>query len=128
MILISLLFNVSAPNPSSTQDKGVLGAAPPGGGSADPLTDPDNGFYENLPFHGMQSPPNKVRTPYNNSFFEAFKILRCLFVFCHAFSYMLRSHRENSEFLELYSCVLLYFTSKYDNLLVVRFYFCCYSD
>ncbi|XP_065160558.1 uncharacterized protein nrm isoform X4 [Atheta coriaria] len=47
------------PNPSSTQDKGVLGAAPPGGGSADPLTDPDNGFYENLPFHGMQSPPNK---------------------------------------------------------------------
>ncbi|XP_017770206.1 PREDICTED: LOW QUALITY PROTEIN: uncharacterized protein LOC108557968 [Nicrophorus vespilloides] len=49
-----------APNPSSIADKGGLGAAPPGGGLADPLTDPDKGFYENLPFHGMQNPPNKV--------------------------------------------------------------------
>lgn len=27
---------------------------------ADLMADPDNGEYENLPFHGMQSPPNKV--------------------------------------------------------------------
>ncbi|CAH0547572.1 unnamed protein product, partial [Brassicogethes aeneus] len=54
-----------SPNPSSVGDKTRLGAAPPGGGSADPSTDPNNtaaadkGFYENLPFHGMQNPPNK---------------------------------------------------------------------
>lgn len=29
----------------------------------DPLNQPENdkAFYENLPFHGMQNPPNKVR-------------------------------------------------------------------
>ncbi|XP_044272601.1 uncharacterized protein LOC123016327 [Tribolium madens] len=48
-----------APNPSSTGDKTRLGAAPPVGGSADPTNDHDKGFYENLPFHGMQNPPNK---------------------------------------------------------------------
>lgn len=37
-----------------------LGAAPPVGGTADPANDHDKGFYENLPFHGMQNPPNKV--------------------------------------------------------------------
>lgn len=57
--------NNKSPNPSSIADKGGLGAAPPGGGSADPLTDPDKGFYENLPFHGMQNPPNK---PYRSDF------------------------------------------------------------
>lgn len=50
---------VLAPNPSSTGDKGRLGADP-GDGSTDPLT-MDKGFYENLPFHGMQNPPNKVQ-------------------------------------------------------------------
>ncbi|KAJ3660556.1 hypothetical protein Zmor_004998 [Zophobas morio] len=48
-----------APNPSSAGDKTRLGAAPPVGGSADPANDHDKGFYENLPFHGMQNPPNK---------------------------------------------------------------------
>lgn len=55
-------FYVLAPNPSSIEDKARLGAAPPVGGIADPLSDPDKGFYENLPFHGMQNPPNKVRS------------------------------------------------------------------
>jgi hypothetical protein len=54
------LFYAPAPNPSSTGDKMRLGAAPPVGGSADPANDHDKGFYENLPFHGMQNPPNKV--------------------------------------------------------------------
>ncbi|XP_049818622.1 hemicentin-1 isoform X3 [Aethina tumida] len=51
-----------APNPSSIGDKTRLGAAPPVGGIADPSNNPnaaDKGFYENLPFHGMQNPPNK---------------------------------------------------------------------
>ncbi|KAJ8922097.1 hypothetical protein NQ315_004029 [Exocentrus adspersus] len=48
-----------APKPSSIEDKARLGAAPPVGGTADPLSDNDKGFYENLPFHGMQNPPNK---------------------------------------------------------------------
>lgn len=52
---------ILAPNPSSTGDKERLGAEP-GDGSTDPLTNADKGFYENLPFHGMQNPPNKVRT------------------------------------------------------------------
>lgn len=60
--------NNKSPNPSSTADKGGSGVAPPGGGSADPLTDPDKGFYENLPFHGMQNPPNKTNgTPTTTS-------------------------------------------------------------
>lgn len=46
---------------SSTEDKPRLGVGLPLGGTADPLNDPDGGFYENLPFHGMQNPPNKVR-------------------------------------------------------------------
>ncbi|KAH1018820.1 hypothetical protein HUJ05_006512 [Dendroctonus ponderosae] len=52
-------------NPSSTVgDKIRPGVAPPVGSMQDhPLsnnTDPnDKGFYENLPFHGMQNPPNK---------------------------------------------------------------------
>ncbi|CAH1113208.1 unnamed protein product, partial [Psylliodes chrysocephalus] len=49
----------SAPNMSSTEDKPRLGVGLPLGGTADPLNDPDGGFYENLPFHGMQNPPNK---------------------------------------------------------------------
>ncbi|KAK4872366.1 hypothetical protein RN001_014395, partial [Aquatica leii] len=32
-------------------------------GLTDPLTTPDKGFYENLPFHGMQTPPNKPYKP-----------------------------------------------------------------
>ncbi|XP_046675860.1 hemicentin-2-like isoform X7 [Homalodisca vitripennis] len=45
------------PNPSATKDKSDLNSSP-----SDALlqTDPDNkAFYENLPFHGMQNPPNK---------------------------------------------------------------------
>ncbi|XP_054282602.1 hemicentin-1-like isoform X3 [Macrosteles quadrilineatus] len=45
------------PNPSTTKDKSDLNSSP-----SDALlqTDPDNkAFYENLPFHGMQNPPNK---------------------------------------------------------------------
>nr|XP_022900084.1 uncharacterized protein LOC111413372 isoform X2 [Onthophagus taurus] len=49
----------SLPNQSSMGDKGGLGGTPQGGGIADPLNDPDKLFYENLPFHGMQNPPNK---------------------------------------------------------------------
>ncbi|XP_074027941.1 neuromusculin isoform X4 [Leptinotarsa decemlineata] len=49
----------AAPNLSSIEDKPRLGVALPLGGTADPSNDPDKGFYENLPFHGMQNPPNK---------------------------------------------------------------------
>ncbi|XP_074027945.1 neuromusculin isoform X7 [Leptinotarsa decemlineata] len=51
--------DVAAPNLSSIEDKPRLGVALPLGGTADPSNDPDKGFYENLPFHGMQNPPNK---------------------------------------------------------------------
>ncbi|RZC40747.1 hemicentin-1, partial [Asbolus verrucosus] len=44
-----------------------LGAAPPVGGSADPANDHDKGFYENLPFHGMQNPPNKSFHGFQNN-------------------------------------------------------------
>ncbi|KAJ8954753.1 hypothetical protein NQ314_007023 [Rhamnusium bicolor] len=57
-----------APNPSSIEDKARLGAVPPVGGTVDPLSDPDKGFYENLPFHNMQNPPNKpisIIAPFN---------------------------------------------------------------
>lgn len=56
-LLLFQILSISAPNPSSTGDKSRLGGDP-GDGSMDPLT--DKGFYENLPFHGMQNPPNKV--------------------------------------------------------------------
>uniref|UniRef100_A0A1B6LS03 Ig-like domain-containing protein n=1 Tax=Graphocephala atropunctata TaxID=36148 RepID=A0A1B6LS03_9HEMI len=49
------------PNPSATKDKSDLNSSP-----SDALlqTDPDNkAFYENLPFHGMQNPPNKPFRP-----------------------------------------------------------------
>lgn len=53
-----------APNQSSAENKNNSGLTQPSGGSVNPNNiDPDNkGFYENLPFHGMQNPPNKVRT------------------------------------------------------------------
>ncbi|CAG9768077.1 unnamed protein product [Ceutorhynchus assimilis] len=61
--------NTKSPiNPSSTVgDKIRLGVVPPVGSMQDhPLHHPnsthdpnDKGFYENLPFHGMQNPPNK---------------------------------------------------------------------
>ncbi|KAK9891373.1 hypothetical protein WA026_014617 [Henosepilachna vigintioctopunctata] len=60
----------SVPNQSSLGDKARLGAAPPAGGLADPMYDPDKGFYENLPFHSMQTPPNKpisVIAPFNQA-------------------------------------------------------------
>ncbi|CAH0389722.1 unnamed protein product [Bemisia tabaci] len=43
------------PNPSSTTDKSNLNSSP-----SDALLSPDNdkAFYENLPFHGLQKPPN----------------------------------------------------------------------
>ncbi|KAL3285411.1 hypothetical protein HHI36_019513 [Cryptolaemus montrouzieri] len=53
----------AVPNQSSLGDKTRLGAAPPTGGIADPLYDPDKDFYENLPFHSMQNPPNKPFLP-----------------------------------------------------------------
>ncbi|CAH0389720.1 unnamed protein product [Bemisia tabaci] len=45
----------SGPNPSSTTDKSNLNSSP-----SDALLSPDNdkAFYENLPFHGLQKPPN----------------------------------------------------------------------
>lgn len=46
------------PNQSS-MDKGNLGT-PLGGSTTDPLLNPDKSFYENLPFHGLQNPPDKV--------------------------------------------------------------------
>lgn len=53
---------ITAPNQSSTENKTNLGITPFDGGSVNPNnTEPENkGFYENLPFHGMQNPPNKV--------------------------------------------------------------------
>lgn len=78
---IALWFHVSAPNQSSTENKTNLGLTPPSGGSVNPNNvDPDNkGFYENLPFHGMQNPPNKV---YSRTY-AGFKccLLTCLFCF-----------------------------------------------
>ncbi|XP_057661910.1 titin isoform X1 [Diorhabda carinulata] len=49
----------STPNMSSTEDKPRLGGGLPHGGTPNPLNDPDKGFYENLPFHGMQNPTSK---------------------------------------------------------------------
>lgn len=49
---------LTGPNQSATKDKSDLNSSP-----SDALlqTDPDNkAFYENLPFHGIQNPPNKV--------------------------------------------------------------------
>ncbi|XP_075211633.1 neuromusculin isoform X7 [Lycorma delicatula] len=51
------------PNPSATKDKSDLNSSP-----NDALLPPDadnNAFYENLPFHGMQNPPNKPVTVEN---------------------------------------------------------------
>ncbi|KAF5279443.1 hypothetical protein FQA39_LY05553 [Lamprigera yunnana] len=51
------------PNQSIIADRG----RPHNDGLTDPLTTPDKGFYENLPFHGMQTPPNKpvsIITPF----------------------------------------------------------------
>nr|XP_018907404.1 PREDICTED: hemicentin-1-like isoform X4 [Bemisia tabaci] len=47
------------PNPSSTTDKSNLNSSP-----SDALLSPDNdkAFYENLPFHGLQKPPNATNT------------------------------------------------------------------
>ncbi|KAL1502354.1 hypothetical protein ABEB36_007505 [Hypothenemus hampei] len=62
---VTYLGNQAPINPSSTVgDKIRPGVVPPVGNMQDhPIsnnTDPnDKGFYENLPFHGMQNPPNK---------------------------------------------------------------------
>ncbi|XP_039278812.1 uncharacterized protein LOC111055569 [Nilaparvata lugens] len=51
----------ASPNPSSTKDKSDLNSSSP----SDALLQPDGdnkAFYENLPFHGMQNPPNKTPT------------------------------------------------------------------
>lgn len=60
MTLTNCLLFFVAPNLSSTEDKARLGAAPPRDYGADPMTESEKQFYENLPFHGMQNPPNKV--------------------------------------------------------------------
>lgn len=71
----------AAPNLSSTEDKARLGAVPPRDYTAGPMTDSEKQFYENLPFHGMQNPPNKVRKfllLQHFSFFKNFhKMLLC---------------------------------------------------
>ncbi|XP_075211632.1 neuromusculin isoform X6 [Lycorma delicatula] len=57
------IFPLSGPNPSATKDKSDLNSSP-----NDALLPPDadnNAFYENLPFHGMQNPPNKPVTVEN---------------------------------------------------------------
>ncbi|XP_057661912.1 titin isoform X3 [Diorhabda carinulata] len=51
--------DTKSPNMSSTEDKPRLGGGLPHGGTPNPLNDPDKGFYENLPFHGMQNPTSK---------------------------------------------------------------------
>ncbi|XP_030767914.1 hemicentin-1 isoform X2 [Sitophilus oryzae] len=63
---VTYLGNQAPHNPSSTVgDKIRQGGVPPVGNMQDhPLSnnaaDPnDKGFYENLPFHGIQNPPNK---------------------------------------------------------------------
>ena len=86
-LMTNLLFNenfhVSVPNQSSTADKGLLGGSPQSGGLADPLADPDKGFYENLPFHGMQNPPNKVSLSISVIALLVYVLsLMSLFLFC----------------------------------------------
>ena len=51
------------PSASATKDKSRSDLA---GSPSDGLLQPDGdkAFYENLPFHGMQSAPNKVNTLY----------------------------------------------------------------
>jgi len=49
----------AGPNPSDTKDKSKDRNSSP----SDALLQPDldaKTFYENLPFHGIQNPPNKV--------------------------------------------------------------------
>lgn len=61
------LVLILVPGPAS-KDKNDLSSSP-----NDALLQPDGDkvFYENLPFHGMQNPPNKVSTAgivFNDSF------------------------------------------------------------
>lgn len=66
-----MVFMLTGPNQSATKDKSDLNSSP-----SDALlqTDPDNkAFYENLPFHGIQNPPNKVNrcNPYISNIFPS---------------------------------------------------------
>lgn len=65
--VIFLCFGfVPVPNQSNTADKN----GNPTGTAPDPNADPEQRtFYENLPFHGMQNPPNKVRSV-RSSYFQ----------------------------------------------------------
>lgn len=40
----------------------------------DPLTEP--GEYENLPFHGLQTAPNKVQLLYKSVYLQSIEILK----------------------------------------------------
>ncbi|GLV32173.1 neuromusculin [Carabus blaptoides fortunei] len=52
--------NNKSPSPLNTADKN----GNPTGNATDPVADPENKtLYENLPFHGMQNPPNKPYRP-----------------------------------------------------------------
>jgi hypothetical protein len=65
--IIDIFYNCCGffadPSPSVTKDKSRPDLA---GSPSDGLLPPDGdkAFYENLPFHGMQSAPNKVNTLY----------------------------------------------------------------
>jgi hypothetical protein len=63
-LLVWFYFVVSGPNPSAIKDKSDLNSSP-----NDALLQPesDRAFYENLPFHGMQNPPNKVKSNSSSS-------------------------------------------------------------
>jgi pyrrolidone-carboxylate peptidase len=62
MVILQFCELFADPSASATKDKSRPDLA---GSPSDGLLQPDGdkAFYENLPFHGMQSAPNKVNTP-----------------------------------------------------------------
>lgn len=69
------LNNISDPN--QTTNSNHMGSM------SDGMTDPDTKtFYENLPFHGIQTPPNKVSDKGRKLFFI---IIPVEFKFLHVF-------------------------------------------
>ncbi|XP_071450004.1 uncharacterized protein nrm [Hetaerina americana] len=58
------------PSLSATRDKSNQGKTPDGVNMGGSQADDDRAFYENLPFHGLQNPPNKVTSSNSTSPFS----------------------------------------------------------